>query len=616
MTEQSCGAVVSEDGAQLPNTGGDNRTVLFLSCLGGSVTERLAEALRKNQWSTEVRSLWSPGQWRARMNGGRVSRVRTRATALGLFPLEALWAVTQQLPDVVVATTNPFLLPLVLVATRSIHRRPVVVLAYDLYPDALVAAGVVGNESIVARSMAAATSYWMRRADSAVFIGERMATHAAHRYGAACRRIRVIPLGASLEEFSLDPPEPASDFEQWCASRTLFSYVGNLGEMHDWKTLAEAGARFVAASDRTNPAGIVIAASGPGVVRLRQAWAHLSEDQVRFIDPLEDREWARLLAFTDVSLVTLRHGAKSVSVPSKTYSAMAAGTAVMAVAPEDSDLADLVTKTLCGVVVAPGDTTALVRTFVEMAENAEVRRGYQTKAREAAQRSYAWSGLVSHWQRLLHEVVDEDSAKKPSSTYGQRILDVIGAGSALLLTSPLLLGGALAVRWQLGRPIFFSHARAGKDGEPFTMWKLRTMRPPEPEEEGPEHDAKRLTRLGQVLRSTSIDELPALWNVLKGDMSLVGPRPLLLTYTERYSARQRRRLDVLPGITGWAQINGRNAISWQKKFALDAWYVDRKSAQLDLRILWRTVARVLHRDDIHAAGHVTMPEFMGDNDGA
>lgn len=159
--------------------------------------------------------------------------------------------------------------------------------------------------------------------------------------------------------------------------------------------------------------------------------------------------------------------------------------------------------------------------------------------------------------------------------------------------------------------MLFRQMRPGLHGEPFTLYKFRTMTDARDADGNLLPDAQRLTRFGRFLRSTSLDELPELWNVLKGDMSLVGPRPLLMQYLERYTPEQKRRHEVRPGITGWAQVNGRNAITWEEKFALDVWYVDNQSLWLDLRILMLTVWKVLRREAISQAGNATMTEFMG-----
>lgn len=190
----------------------------------------------------------------------------------------------------------------------------------------------------------------------------------------------------------------------------------------------------------------------------------------------------------------------------------------------------------------------------------------------------------------------------------KRIFDILAA-FILLLVGCLPLLALLCLQWAVaGRPLFFRQERAGRGGQPFKILKLRTMR------EGAASDEARLTRWGQFLRSTSLDELPELWNVLRGEMSLVGPRPLPVAYLQRYSPEQARRHDVRPGITGWAQINGRNGLSWKRQFELDLWYIDHYSFLLDLRILFLTLLTVFRRDNISEPGQATRSEFLGDHD--
>jgi sugar transferase EpsL len=193
----------------------------------------------------------------------------------------------------------------------------------------------------------------------------------------------------------------------------------------------------------------------------------------------------------------------------------------------------------------------------------------------------------------------------------KRLMDVFGAGVGLLLLSPVIAVTAVVVRAALGRPVLFRQERPGLHGRPFTMFKFRTMLDARDAAGTPLADDRRLTRVGRILRGTSLDELPALWNVLRGDMSLVGPRPLLMEYLPLYSPLQARRHEVRPGITGWAQIHGRNAVGWEERFVLDTWYVDNRSLLLDLRILLMTVGSVLARHGISQEGHATMPRFTG-----
>lgn len=193
----------------------------------------------------------------------------------------------------------------------------------------------------------------------------------------------------------------------------------------------------------------------------------------------------------------------------------------------------------------------------------------------------------------------------------KRLVDTTAAAALLVATSPALMTAALLVCKDLGRPVLFRQSRAGRQGRPIHIVKLRTMRDAYDASGALRPDAERLTSLGRWLRATSLDELPQLWNVLRGDMSLVGPRPLLMAYLPRYAPAQARRHEVLPGITGWAQVHGRNSLSWRDKFALDVHYVDHWSLALDARILLMTVGRVWQRDGITNGGHATMPEFLG-----
>ncbi len=190
----------------------------------------------------------------------------------------------------------------------------------------------------------------------------------------------------------------------------------------------------------------------------------------------------------------------------------------------------------------------------------------------------------------------------------KRTIDVVASAAALVLTAPVQAGVAVAVASKLGRPVLFRQQRPGKDGIPFTLLKFRTMLPID-EARGLISDEDRLTRFGQILRSTSLDELPTLWNVLKGDMSLVGPRPLLMEYLARYTPEQARRHEVRPGVTGLAQVNGRNELSWEDKFRFDVEYVDTMSFGIDVKILLGTLRAVARRDGISHEGHATMQEF-------
>jgi sugar transferase EpsL len=196
----------------------------------------------------------------------------------------------------------------------------------------------------------------------------------------------------------------------------------------------------------------------------------------------------------------------------------------------------------------------------------------------------------------------------------KRLFDVLVASFLLVAMSPVMAVVAALIATKLGTPVLFRQQRPGLNGEPFEMVKFRTMSDARDANGELLPDEQRLGALGKFLRKSSLDEFPELWNVLMGDMSLVGPRPLLMRYLDRYTPEQARRHEVRPGITGWAQVNGRNALSWEEKFEHDVWYVDNRSFSLDLKILWHTLWNVLAGSDTSADGHATMPEFMGTQD--
>lgn len=193
----------------------------------------------------------------------------------------------------------------------------------------------------------------------------------------------------------------------------------------------------------------------------------------------------------------------------------------------------------------------------------------------------------------------------------KRLLDIIIASTALLLLSPLYFYVAYKVKKNLGSPVLFRQIRPGLGGKPFEMIKFRTMKDAVDAQGNPLPDSERLTHFGKMLRSTSLDEMPELWNVIKGDMSVVGPRPLLMEYLPLYNKEQAKRHDVRPGMTGYAQVNGRNAISWEEKFKLDTWYVENRSTWLDFKIMLKTVKKVITKDDINEVGEATMSKFTG-----
>lgn len=377
--------------------------IALFSCVGGGPMERLARAMGEGG---RVVAELSDQAWRDRMAAGRGGRLRARLRSMLVYPVRAVLE-TARLPSgaVAVPTTNPFFLPMVLVATRPLHRRRVVPLVYDLYPDALEASGVAAKDGVLSRLARRANRFWFRRADGLVFIGEKMAEHARDRYGEP-RAAAVIETGADSAEFAGDGVRNGAaetELEAWCAGKIVAAYVGNMGAMHEWETLAEALPRVLAEPSAARLA-VVIAASGPGVERLRERWRDLPADRVRFEKPLPNLPWARLLVRSELALVTLRREANRTSIPSKTFSAMAAGAAVVAVSPRDSDLGLTIERHRCGVLVEPGDVDGLVRALVRLASDDAARAALRRTAHAAAVGHYDMPALARRWKTFMESL--------------------------------------------------------------------------------------------------------------------------------------------------------------------------------------------------------------------
>jgi lipopolysaccharide/colanic/teichoic acid biosynthesis glycosyltransferase len=294
---------------------------------------------------------------------------------------------------------------------------------------------------------------------------------------------------------------------------------------------------------------------------------------------------------------------------------MAAGKPIlMAVA---GDTADLIERAQCGVLAQPGNPQSIADAVKELYEAGPARRAAMgRRGREFYERELSASAGADRFDTVLRKAASQAKQLRQRGwrLMLKRALDISVAGAGLILLAPVLAGVAALVWLSMRSPILFRQERPGRFGKPMRVLKFRSM---SAETDGSGvllPDAMRLTAAGRLLRSTSLDELPQLWNVLKGDLSLVGPRPLLTEYLPRYSERQATRHDVLPGITGWAQINGRNDLSWNAKLALDAWYVEHWTLLLDLKILALTLPRVLLQHGISRSGHATTPGFLDEGE--
>jgi lipopolysaccharide/colanic/teichoic acid biosynthesis glycosyltransferase len=314
-----------------------------------------------------------------------------------------------------------------------------------------------------------------------------------------------------------------------------------------------------------------------------------------------------VLACADALLVHLKDDPLfEITIPSKMQAYMAVGKPVlMAVRGDAASIIQESGGGLCCEPENPASLGAAIGQLLALSKPDLEAMGQRGQA-------YYMTNLATRvGVKRIEAVFERSRGSRAAYSFGKRAFDFLVALVALMLSSPVILVVAYLIRSRLGSPVLFSQDRPGLHGKVFCMFKFRTMSDARDAQGKLLSDTERLTAFGKWLRASSLDELPGLWNVLCGDMSLVGPRPLRVNYLGRYSPEQARRHQVRPGITGWAQVNGRNAISWTQKFNLDVWYVDHWSFLLDLRILWLTVFKVFARDGVNSSEEVPMPEFMG-----
>lgn len=484
-----------------------------------------------------------------------------------------------------------------------ITRRPFVLEVQDLWPDSVAASGMSGTGRM-ARILGPICRFVYRRAAHVVGQSHGMTARLVQRGVPADRASTIINWAdEDLARPSGTYPVETLGFE----GRFNLVYGGNLGRVQGLETLIRAAER----AGREVP-GIQLTLIGEGVERDRLA-ALIEEagaSHVQLKPGVPQTQIGDVFAAADVLVLHLIDDPLfEITIPSKTQFYMAMGRPILI--GVRGEAADMVTAANAGLAAPPGDVEAVAKAMIALARlPPSEREAMGQRARRAYLDHYSFDRAVVATADRVRAVIGT-GRRLPRTAPLKRAIDVVASATALVLLSPVLLAVAAAVRLRLGSPVLFRQTRPGLHGRPFGMIKFRTMRDALGPDGRPLPDAERLTPFGRWLRATSLDELPELWNVLKGEMSLVGPRPLLMDYLPLYSPTQARRHEVRPGITGWAQVNGRNAISWEEKFALDVWYVDNRSLMLDASIIARTVLKALNRDGINAEGVATMTRFTG-----
>jgi len=533
--------------------------------------------------------------------------ILTRARRFAVFALRAIGVALSERYDLVFATSTPLTAALPGIAARLFRRKPFVFEVRDLWPELPRAMGLKNPLILAAMTVLERAGYACARRVVALAPGIR---DGVARTGYPRERIELIPNGCDLELFdAAEPVRPAELFpERIGADAFVAVFAGAHGKANGLDA-AVAAARLLQERGRTDVKLLLI---GTGSEKARLVREAEGLQTVVFADSVPKSKLAGLLRGSDLGLQLLANvpAFYDGTSPNKFFDYLAAGLPVLINYP--GWLAKTVADEGAGWAVPPDDAEAFADALIAAADDRDEARRRGRAARALAGRRFARADLAASLVKALEGVHAADRRPRPAPL--KRAFDVFASAAGLVVLSPVLLLTALLVRSRLGSPVLFRQVRPGLHGRPFEILKFRTMRDAVDRAGRPLPDSERLTPFGKTLRALSLDELPELWNVLKGEMSLVGPRPLLTEYLPLYSPEQARRHEVRPGLTGWAQVNGRNALSWEDKFALDVWYVDNRSFLLDLKILLLTVVKVFRREGVSASGHATMPAFEGRRD--
>jgi lipopolysaccharide/colanic/teichoic acid biosynthesis glycosyltransferase len=506
---------------------------------------------------------------------------------------------TSQRPDVLYAYHPPLTVGLAAALIAAARRVPLVYDIQDIWPDSLAASGMLSNRA--ALMFVGTLCHWVyHRADRIIVQSPGFKRLLIER-GVPAAKVEVIYNWANETEARA---HKGSDLAFALTGRFNVVYAGTIGPTQALDTVLYAAKLIEKREPRVQ---FILVGDGIEVARLRSLAAEIEARSVAIMPRMPQSEIGTLLAAADVLLVHLKDDRLfQITIPSKTQFYLAMGKPILMAVRGDA--AELLLTSRAGVAVAPQNPDALASAVLDLARLPK----HELAAMGMRGRIFYESRLsaevgVKHTLEILHSAV----AARRRHSMTKRVFDVSIAGAACLILSPVILITGTMLWFNLGSPVLFRQTRAGLDGKPFCLYKFRTMTDTRDASGHLVPDAERVTPLSRLVRRLSLDELPQLWNVLRGDMSLVGPRPLLMSYLDRYTRDQARRHELKPGITGWAQVNGRNAISWREKLDLDVWYVKNRSFTLDLKILLMTAGRVFQRQGISAAGHESMPEFRG-----
>lgn len=543
------------------------------------------------------------------------------------FAIRSVMLALQLDYDVVFATSTPLTAALPGIAARWLRRKPFVFEVRDLWPELPRAMGVLRNRLVLL------LMDWLEfaayhSANSCVALSPGIAQGIIRR-SVPENRVMLAPNGCNLDLFVPDIAQPLPQIPGLPPDAFVATFTGAHGVANGLGAVLDAAAEL--RQQGRNDIFLVFIGDGREKPTLMERARNEKLETCIFVDPMPQKALAQFLCRrANVGLMILANVPAFYygTSPNKFFDYLASSLPVLVNYP--GWIAEMIAAEGIGIVVPPRDSKAFADALMGMADTRTVTAEMGTRGHDFAKREFLQATLAQRCVSLMEGVtagrakiarvraqalekgrMAQDRGMNVYRRWGKRSLDLAVLLAALPFVLPLGIAVVLAVRLQMGSPVFFRQVRPGFRAKPFTLLKFRTMSMERNEHGHLLSDGERLTHFGEFLRRYSLDEIPQLWNVLKGEMSLVGPRPLLTEYLERYTPEQARRQEVRPGITGWAQINGRNAITWGQKFVLDQWYVDHKSLWLDVKILLKTIRQTVASHGISQPGHATAEEFWG-----
>lgn len=551
--------------------------------------------------------------WRCRVPTTYNRGYAGRAWAFFGFTFSAsLAALRERDADVVIATSPPLITPLPGWISARMRLRPARLIfeIRDLWPESAITTGVLGEKSALARLLYSLERWACASADAINVLTPAFKEDLVKRGLAVPGKISFVPNGADVESFQPGPRDNAIRREMGWGDRFVVMYAGAHGRANALGQLVDAAELLKARPD------ILLALVGDGTERLKleEAVKVRGLTNVMVCGPQAKDRMPLFVQACDAGAAVLQNNPTFRTVyPNKVFDYMACAR------PTVLAIDGVARKLVCddaqaGLFATPEDPRALAEAITQLADDRALCQRLGKNGLEWVNANATRQALADQYLAVMGSTERFGHPQRGWRMAVKTALDRSAGLVGMALSLPVLGVVAAGIRATLGSPVIFSQQRPGRAGKPFRIFKLRTMRDATDESGRPLPDAQRLTRLGNLLRSFSLDELPQLLNVVRGELSLVGPRPLLMRYLARYSPEQARRHEVQPGITGWAQVSGRNSISWDEKFRHDVWYVDHWSLALDAKILLRTLLNVALRSGVSSEGHATMPEFMGFQD--